>query len=174
MSLYAKITNFKNGLADCTAKDAAAKAATSEKNNARRLIVAFVRTLTKRFAILPAYTDALARLLGLVGDASGGNGEMGPPESKPTGKGRALRDFVAEIGYDKDKGRAKAVSIYSRRGAETEFRFIGMDVHSPYLDNRAPLVPGQPETREFQLVYRDSSEQEYGVPSDIIVVTCAA
>ncbi|MBI5684705.1 MAG: hypothetical protein HZC54_06465 [Verrucomicrobia bacterium] len=172
--LGTKITNFKNGLANCTSKEAAAKAATSEKNNARTLILDMVRTLAKRFALLATYTDALGRLLGLIAPASGGGEGAPPPESKPVGKGRALRDFVGEISYEKDKGRAKAVSVYSRRGTETEFTLIGMDVHSPYLDNRAPLVPGKPETREYQLVYRDKNEQEYGVPSDIIVITCAA
>jgi hypothetical protein len=38
-----------------------------------------------------------------------------------------------------------------------------MDVHSSHLDNRPPLVAGKPETRKYQLVYRDANEQEYGI-----------
>ncbi len=44
---------------------------------------------------------------------------------------------------------------------------------SPYLDNRPPLVPDQPEERRYRLRYRDN-DLPVGDYSDIYVVTAGA
>ena len=64
------------------------------------------------------------------------------------------------------------MAIYCRREGDADFVFLSRDTHSPYVDNRALLVAGKPEKREYQGWYvRD--DEEYGAASDIVVVICA-
>ncbi|MBI5684191.1 MAG: hypothetical protein HZC54_03835 [Verrucomicrobia bacterium] len=170
-ALGARITDFKARLATCGTTEAAARAATAEKKNSRRLVEQMVRTLSKRFTTLPGFTQALAELLGIVAPAAGGGGESGPPpDAKPELKGAPLLDGAAEIKFT--KGDSDGVNLYSQLEGETDFSFLARDTHSPYVDNRPLRVAGKPERRKYMARYL-KNDQEYGTDSDIITVTCS-
>ena len=56
-----------------------------------------------------------------------------------------------------------------RRGAETEFTFIGKDTYPPYLDSEPKLVEGQPEAREYKAFFLDGDD-EVGLESDVVKI----
>ena len=64
----------------------------------------------------------------------------------------------------------EGADVESQRAAETEWSYLAFDGYSPYLDNRPPLVSGQPEERRYRLRYRDKDEP-VGEYSDVFVVT---
>jgi hypothetical protein len=55
--------------------------------------------------------------------------------------------------------------VYSRLKGASAWTFLGVDLHSPYLDSR-PVANGTPETREY-MVRGIIGDDEVGVPSDI-------
>ena len=46
-----------------------------------------------------------------------------------------------------------AIHLYSKRGAETEFTLLATISKGSYIDTRANLIAGQPETRNYQAWY---------------------
>ncbi|MEI7485384.1 MAG: hypothetical protein WCK13_11805 [Ignavibacteriota bacterium] len=66
-----------------------------------------------------------------------------------------------------DKGDLEGVKIYSKRGSETHFTFLGTDTHSPYHDNRPKLAADVPEERQYYAFYFQN-EYEVGQQSDIV------
>lgn len=67
------------------------------------------------------------------------------------------------------KKSTSGINIYSRRGSETEFAFLGMHASSPFNDNRIKLDSSIPEARHFYAMYIDG-DKEIGQPSDIMKV----
>ena len=67
------------------------------------------------------------------------------------------------------KEGATGVNIYSRRGSEKDYIFLGLDTSSPYNDLRKKLDPGLPEQREYYAMYVDA-DKEIGKPSDVLKV----
>jgi hypothetical protein len=55
-------------------------------------------------------------------------------------------------------------------GGEADFSLLAFDTNWPYLDGRAPLVPGQREVRQYRARWRDD-DQPVGDWSDIVQVT---
>lgn len=53
------------------------------------------------------------------------------------------------------KAGHQGIHLYSRRGPETEFSFLGADTYSPYLDTRPNLTPGQAEQRDYDAFFMD-------------------
>lgn len=110
----------------------------------------------------PTWNDELAEAYGLKAPSS----DPGTP--KPVLRGTAETEFAvrlrfAMLGHDQ-------LEIYSRRGSETEWTLITVDTNNPYVDGRAPLVAGQPETRDYRARYRDD-DLPVGEWSDVISVT---
>ncbi|MBI5393687.1 MAG: hypothetical protein HZA91_00140 [Verrucomicrobia bacterium] len=68
------------------------------------------------------------------------------------------------------KGDSEGVNIYSKRDGDSDFIFLARDTYTPYLDRRPLLAPGNPELREYQLIYVQDDE-EIGKPSNIITAT---
>ena len=87
---------------------------------------------------------------------------------KPEGKALALPKHEVRITFVKS-GHA-GVDVEGQRAAETDWTHLAFDGYSPYIDNRPPLVPGQPEQRRYRLRYRDR-DTPVGEYSDIFVVT---
>jgi len=50
----------------------------------------------------------------------------------------------------------QGVVIYSKRGTGT-CELLAIDFSSPYMDERPPLVVGQPEVRDYRLQYYDDA-----------------
>ena len=166
-SITTQCANFRNALNAHHAARNEAQAVAREKENMRRLVEAFFRALgqtTKRNA---GYTDADGERLGIKAPASTGAGEFAAPD-QPKLTAKAQPQFVVEIGFK--KGDADDEALYGKRGNEPDFTLLATDTHSPYVDNRPPLVAGQPEVRYYQGRHR-SKGQEYGPFSDIASVT---
>ncbi|WP_295456164.1 hypothetical protein [uncultured Thiodictyon sp.] len=67
------------------------------------------------------------------------------------------------------KGHSHGVKFYSKRGDETEFTYMDRCTVSPYIDNRALLVPGKAEVRKYKAIYVHG-DTEFGQFSDQINV----
>jgi hypothetical protein len=59
--------------------------------------------------------------------------------------------------------------VYSRRGTG-DWELLHISAESPYLDERALLVAGQPEIREYKMRFWDAGS-ENGEWSDVASVT---
>ncbi len=111
-------------------------------------------TFVQAIKLKPAYTEAIGLQLGIVG-------------SEDTAE-HPVPEFTAksELGDDCHCVRIKfkkfghmGVAIYSRRGANGAWEFLGIDTDSPYLDEREPLVAGQPEVREYRMRFWDGGSE---------------
>jgi hypothetical protein len=173
-ALAADQTDFHQRLADVSTTRAAARQAVQDKDNSRRLAEQHFRALAQQIVTNPACTPALRALFGITAANAGGGGATPSAEAdaQPTGKAKALRDGHVDLKSDMDHGRAEELAIYEKRGTETAFSLLAVVAHPHFVDTRPLLVAGQPETRYYQIFYR-SHDAEYGVASDIIVVTAA-
>ena len=97
--------------------------------------------------------------------------QAGTGEVKPDGKAEALPKYEVEISFVK-RGH-DGVDVESQRAAETAWTYLAFDGFSPYVDDRPPLVPDQPEERRYRLRYRDN-DLPVGEYSDVYVVTAGA
>jgi len=82
----------------------------------------------------------------------------------------ALVKAAGVVELDFDKKLADGVHFYSRRGTETTFSYLASETHAAYVDNRALLVAGQPEMREYKAVFF-IGKSEIGLESDIVLAT---
>lgn len=108
-------------------------------------IFAYVQTIKAS----PKYTEAIGLQLGIVGaeDAE----EHPVPEftlKVERGEGcECVKVMFKKFGRD-------GVVVWSRRGGGA-WEKLGIDLNSPYLDERELLDPTQPEVREYKLQYYD-------------------
>lgn len=72
-----------------------------------------------------------------------------------------------------EKAIWKGVMIESQRADESVWTLLGTVYESPYMDARAPLVPGLAETRRYRLQYVDAVEA-IGCYSDVFQVIMPA
>lgn len=125
-----------------------------------------IRALVKRIKANANYNDAIGQDLGIIGPDDAPSGPV-----KPTGSVEASGAYQATIDFVKNGH--DAVIIESRRAGETLFVFLAKDSFAPYVDNRPPLVPGQPERREYRLQYADK-DVPVGAFSDVMSVVVGA
>ena len=52
----------------------------------------------------------------------------------------------------------QGIHLCCRRGAETEFTFLGSCTVVPYLDTRPRLLPGQAERRDYHAYFMDRDQ----------------
>jgi hypothetical protein len=126
-------------------------------------IIARTRDLVTRIKAAAAYTDVIGEELRVIGSE-----ETPPAEIKPQCSVEPQPNFQTQISFV--KGSYDGVTIESQRGSETVWTQIGIDLHSPYIDTRAPLAAGQPEERRYRLRYIDN-DVPVGVYSDTITAT---
>lgn len=112
-----------------------------------------------------ATTGKLAAQLGIIG----ADDATDLATAKPMLTGQALPHGVVELGFNKSK--ADGVNLYAKRGAEADYTFLARDTASPYVDNRALLVAGQPEVRTYKAVYV-LDDGEIGLASEPVDITC--
>jgi hypothetical protein len=132
----------------------ALKAASDTLAAQDKLSEANTRKLAQTVRSTPGVTPAqLAQLL-----------MTGAEAATPTGAEARVAAQVPELKLSLDGGQIKVefkksghqgIHLYSRRGAETEFTFLGADTYSPYLDTRPNLTPGQAEQRDYYAFFMD-------------------
>jgi hypothetical protein len=126
------------------------------------------------------YSKAIGEHLGIEADETSFDEE----NYKPEGSAKAVLNVVT-VKFSKKGVDAQAIYSKVTTGVSTlppgsgspsptpaslsQYTKIAIDFHSPYVDNRALTVAGQPELREYYLrgVLNDA---EIGVPSDVIRV----
>jgi hypothetical protein len=126
-------------------------------------IITRTRDLVTRIKAAANYTDVIGEDLRVIGSE-----ETPPAEIKPQCSAEPQPNFQTQISFV--KGNFDGVTIESQRGSETVWQQIGIDMHSPYLDTRAPEVAGQPEERRYRLRYIDN-DVPVGVYSDTLTAT---
>lgn len=120
-----------------------------------------VRRLIKRLKSHPNYTPNMGESLGVEGPMRP-HVPLHPPRVKAISEGGGI------VRLNWFKGTASGVRIQSMRGDETGWTVIGHDTHSPFMDTRPLLVPGQPEQRSYRLIYL-RGDDPVGEPSDAVV-----
>jgi hypothetical protein len=125
-------------------------------------IIPRTRALVQRVKAAAHYTQAIGQDLGVVGPEA-----SEPLTVKPTGRAFASGPHEATVEFR--KGGFDGVLIECRRAGEAAFALLAFDTYSPYVDNRPPLVPGQPEAREYRMRYRKADEA-VGEYSDVMSV----
>lgn len=126
------------------------------------------------------YSKAIGENLGIEADETSFDEE----NYKPEGSAKAVLNVVT-VKFSKKGVDAQAIYCKVTTGVSTlpttpgspsptpatlsQYTKIAIDFHSPYVDNRALTVAGQPELREYYL-RGVLSDAEIGVPSDIIRV----
>lgn len=115
---------------------------------ALRRIFAFVQTIKAA----PAYTEALGLQLGVVGQEDSSEHPL-PEFTLKVERGEGCE--CVRLNFRKF-GR-QGVVIYSRRGGGA-WEQLGIDLTTPYLDERPLLNPAQPEVREYRLQYFDGDQ----------------
>jgi hypothetical protein len=155
------ITEHRDNFKAMILKKAEVKASVSTNLDSKIMAVAELRRIAKKIKASPGYTDAIGKDLGIVGP------DIAPPDMS-TVKPKLIAVVAANAVTVKfDKGDMEGVRIYSKRGSETHFTFLGTDTHSPYHDNRPKLVADAPEERQYFAFYFQN-DYEVGQQSDII------
>ena len=108
------------------------------------------RALVEYIKAHPNYTEAIGQDLGIIGAPDIG-------ALKPVLKARDLGFGQAEV--DSTKDIYDGVDIYGQRAGETTWTYLGRDNFPPYVDNRALLVPGQPEERRYRAKFVQNDVQ---------------
>ncbi len=126
-------------------------------------VKARIRILVKQIKANSAYTVVIGEDLGIVAPAPPIN-----PNPKPQGSAMALTKSQVQLKFV--KGRYTGVQVESKRGAETQWSVMGSYFRSPLVDERAPLVAGQPEVRSYRYTYLDGNDT-VGQASDTFTVT---
>ena len=157
-------TELHTTVANAATAIANAQQAVAAKDATRKKVDVATRALVRRIKAHPNYTPALGAQLGIEGP----DVAVDLSEAKPTLTATAQMSGLVVIDFVKDK--SDGVNLYSRRGAETAFTFLARDTASPYIDNRLPLVAGQPELRHYKAMYV-LDDDEVGLPSDELAVT---
>lgn len=137
----------------------AAKTASADFRATRRPAEKRHRNLAQRMKRHPTYTEAKGQTLGIIGPEDTTDLET----SKPTLTVVSLGQGVTEISFNKSV--SDGVALYTQRGSETAWTFLTRDTNSPYVDNRALLVAGQPELRRYRAKYL-TGDEEIGLWSD--------
>ena len=110
-------------------------------------ITAFVQTIKA----CPNYTEAIGIQLGIVGPEDSAEHDL-PTFTLKVERGggcECVRVAFKKFGRD-------GVVIYCRRNGGA-WELLAIDLSSPYLDERALLVPTMPETREYRLQFYEGS-----------------
>jgi len=106
----------------------------------------YVRPLIQRIKNHPDYTDEIGKDLGIIGTSS----TIDYANAKPTLK---VIKGASGVRIDFNKSDFDGVKIFSRRGNETEYTFLGNDTNPPYHDSRTNLNSADAELREYYAVY---------------------
>lgn len=126
-------------------------------------VVPRTRLLVERIKNHLNFTTAIGEDLRVISTVSAPD-----PAPKPTLKLKTLGAYQVELSFAM-RGHDQ-MEIQSRRPGETNFSILVFDTNSPYVDGRDPLVPGQPELREYRIRFVDDNSPT-GEWSDVVSIT---
>jgi hypothetical protein len=124
-------------------------------------VEAYTRRLAAQIKAAEAYTRAIGESLGIVG-----------PEPAPPGAPAVTAVALPQsrVRLDLRKAGHPALAVDSRRGGGP-WEQIAVALTSPYVDARAPLAAGQPETREYRVQGMEHNERVGPLSQTATVVT---
>ena len=126
-------------------------------------IIPRVRLMSKRVKAHPAYTISIGEEIGIVPPFN-----PLPPNPKPVGSAVPLGSSLVQIKFVKKS--YTGVRLETKRGTETDWTSMGNYVRSPIIDSRPPLVPGQPEKRQYRMQYLEGNTV-IGISSDVYSIS---
>jgi hypothetical protein len=133
------------------------------QKNAKADLTSDITAVVKRIRSRKELTDSIASDLSIVNATSSVDFNSLKPDIKITLVGNVPQ-------YEYTKKGASGISVYCKRGGDTNFVFIDKDLKSPYVDERPNLQPGTPEIRSYKFRYF-YDDKEVGNWSDEISVT---
>jgi hypothetical protein len=153
-ALHAKSTTATNAdIASKTAHTDFTGILASSKRNAR--------ALAQRIKKSTGFTPTLGDQLQINGIEDTTDMTQEAPQLDTTVKAGG----VVEVGFNKKL--ADGVHVYEDRTGAGTFNYLASETHSPYVDNRALLTAGKPETRRYKAVFF-IGKAETGLESDIV------
>lgn len=147
---------------DVEAKKTALNAAVQAKELALQTQIGALRTEISRFKTAAAYTEAIGRDLGVVGNAIPFDAAAYKAVISAELYGGAVRIKFKKNGVD-------GVNIYHRHKGESQWLFLARDTKSPYDDHIVLQTPGQPEHWEYR-AFGVLDDAEIGLASDIVEI----
>jgi len=160
------IDDLNSKIAAASDAAAAAKQATSNKNDCRKATELKARALARRIKAHPLYNAGQGDHLGVEG----------PEIVSDLSQARPVLSCVDQTGglvaLGFSKSKSDGINVYSQREGDGDWVLLGRATVSPFLDKRPLLAVGKPELRRYTAVYMQK-DQEIGVFSDDAVVNCA-
>jgi len=162
--LQTGINNHRQAFSAMISKRAQSKAASEENYNRKRSAINDLRRGAKIVKSMALYNTAIGDDLQIIGAVLP---QIEHGQLKPV----LIASVNAQVSYIRyKKADADGIKLYSRRGSESEFTFLGFSTKSPYADNRPKLTENQPETREYYAIFMIDMDV-IGLISDSIRVT---
>ena len=147
--------------------EADAKAAAQDHAKQNKLSHDELQALLDQLKVNPAYTPKIQALLGTA-----------PTEHDPAAKAGAdqpvvKQSFVAgHVDLRCLKHHHSQIKILCQRGAETTATVLAVVTTPRFVDPRPNLLPGQPETRIYTMIYVDHDVEvgRYSAPVSVAVL----
>ncbi len=165
-TLQGASADFHAKIAHASDAAAAAKQATSDKNDSRQIAEAGVRAAVQRIKARPGYSGGQGAKLGIEGHEDTFNLST----AKPDLSGVDLTGGQVALSFTKYK--SEGINIYCQREGDADWVLLGRATVSPFTDNRPLLQAGKPELRRYTAVYM-LKDKEIGQYSDDLVINCA-
>lgn len=154
------ITAHMQAHSNWNSQKAISKSASEESRLKKRSAKIEMRRIAKLIKASKTYSSAIGMDLQIIGPETV---PKNMTDIKPVLKINITGQLV---GITFSKENALGISIYSRRGAETEFTLLVSNTAVNYTDDRVKLDSAKPEQREYYAYYVDNNV-ETGIKSDI-------
>lgn len=138
------------------------KVAATARKTAQTGTLGKLRRYVRRIKAHPDYTTAMGRVYRIMSSRSAWN----PLEEQP---GLRAAIVAGKVVLKYKKRGSHGIKIWCRRGAETEYTFLAIDINPPYYDNRPNLGSG-PEERSYYAIFIDGKDAEVSQRSNVVTV----
>ncbi|MFN2621757.1 MAG: hypothetical protein ABR611_02835 [Chthoniobacterales bacterium] len=130
-----------------------------------------IGTLRSRIGAIKSnagYTDAIGADLGVVGTPGAFDPNTYQAELKSV---ELTMPGQVTVKFGKAGGKIDGVNVYSRRQGQADWKFLGRDTQSPYVDTTPLTQAGTPEVREYRVrgVINDEEIGDYSAAQQITV-----
>lgn len=159
----AAVSTFKDSLNILNNKKAEQKAATEDKNAAKKALRDLVIPLNSDIKTDSGYTPAIGDTLGIIGTDDAFDPDAHQPEL-------TAEAFPGHVKLEFTKDPTDGVNLYTRLQGQPTWTYLARDTNSPYIDNRPLATPGQPEQREYH-ARGVINDEEIGQMSEIASVS---
>ncbi|MGB9586831.1 MAG: hypothetical protein ACPL7O_01490 [Armatimonadota bacterium] len=166
-------TNLDSAIAEYVSKRSAAKAATANKNAKHQAAVDLARAMVRRISGNPNLTNEIREELGLnVRDENRTTSSVGPEvpgirlEALP---GRVIVHFGTDPSNERRNSKpawATGCLIYRKRADESEFRLVGFQRTSPFVDD----IVGAGADYMYFVRYQGKKGTDLGAESSVAMV----